>query len=125
MAVGRELFASSNKDSEHREEKLDQTLGDYGPDEENVRSSQGNEARRPSLVNMSQLESGLSVGKQMEMEADNAIKYRTCSWQKVHPSKASQELDKPTLFRERRSTNSSIVLTVARLPRYSFRSIFA
>lgn len=25
----------------------------------------------------------ISVGKQMEMEADNAIKYRTCSWQKV------------------------------------------
>lgn len=25
----------------------------------------------------------ISIGKQMEMEADNAIKYRTCSWQKV------------------------------------------
>ena len=25
----------------------------------------------------------LSIGKQMEMEAGNAIKYRTCSWQKV------------------------------------------
>ena len=23
------------------------------------------------------------LGKQLEMEADNAIKYRTCSWQKV------------------------------------------
>lgn len=27
--------------------------------------------------------SGVSVGKQMEMEAGNAIKYRTCSWPKV------------------------------------------
>lgn len=27
--------------------------------------------------------SGMSVGKQMEMEAGNAIKYRTCSWPKV------------------------------------------
>ncbi|KAL1306946.1 hypothetical protein AAFC00_005585 [Neodothiora populina] len=27
--------------------------------------------------------SGMSVGKQMEMEADNAIKYRTCSWPKT------------------------------------------
>lgn len=26
----------------------------------------------------------ITVGKQMEMEADNAIKYRTCSWQKVY-----------------------------------------
>lgn len=25
----------------------------------------------------------VSVGKQMELEAGNAIKYRTCSWQKV------------------------------------------
>lgn len=24
-----------------------------------------------------------SVGKQVELEAENAIKYRTCSWQKV------------------------------------------
>ena len=28
-------------------------------------------------------EGSISVGKQMEMEADNAIKYRTCSWPKV------------------------------------------
>jgi len=27
--------------------------------------------------------SGISVGKQMELESSNAIKYRTCSWQKV------------------------------------------
>ena len=28
-------------------------------------------------------ETQLSVGKQMELEQDNAIKYRTCSWPKV------------------------------------------
>lgn len=28
-------------------------------------------------------DASISVGKQMEMEAGNAIKYRTCSWQKV------------------------------------------
>jgi len=27
--------------------------------------------------------SGMSVGQQMELEAGNAIKYRTCSWPKV------------------------------------------
>lgn len=27
--------------------------------------------------------SGMSVGKQMELESENAIKYRTCSWQKT------------------------------------------
>lgn len=28
-------------------------------------------------------DSQLGVGKQLELEATNAIKYRTCSWQKV------------------------------------------
>jgi hypothetical protein len=32
----------------------------------------------------SDTETQTSVGKQMELEADNAIKYRTCSWQKVN-----------------------------------------
>ena len=27
----------------------------------------------------------ISVSKQMELEAGNAIRYRTCSWQKVDP----------------------------------------
>ena len=31
----------------------------------------------------SDTDSSLSVGKQIEMEASNAIKYRTCSWPKV------------------------------------------
>ena len=31
----------------------------------------------------SDAESSLDISKQMEMEASNAIKYRTCSWQKV------------------------------------------
>ncbi len=40
---------------------------------------------KPSLL-VSDTESALSVGKQMELEANNAIKYRTCSWPKVNPS---------------------------------------
>ncbi|KAL9082022.1 MAG: hypothetical protein Q9159_006793 [Coniocarpon cinnabarinum] len=36
-------------------------------------------------------EASVSVGKQVELEADNAIKYRTCSWQKVR-------LDVPSLL---------------------------
>jgi len=31
----------------------------------------------------SDTDASVSIGKQMEMEAGNAIKYRTCSWQKV------------------------------------------
>lgn len=32
----------------------------------------------------SDAESAVSVRKQLELEAENQIKYRTCSWQKVH-----------------------------------------
>lgn len=48
---------------------------------------------RPITTSIGGLEAGLTsddatdpsitVGKQLELEADNAIKYRTCSWQKV------------------------------------------
>lgn len=37
----------------------------------------------PATAGDSDAESALDVAKQMEMEAGNAIKYRTCSWQKV------------------------------------------
>lgn len=39
--------------------------------------------RRLSRVGADDSSSNLSIGKQIELEADNAIKYRTCSWQKV------------------------------------------
>ena len=32
----------------------------------------------------SDADSAISVGKQMELESTNSIKYRTCSWQKVN-----------------------------------------
>jgi len=32
---------------------------------------------------MGDADSGLDVGRQLELESSNAIKYRTCSWQKV------------------------------------------
>lgn len=35
----------------------------------------------------SDTESTVSVGAQIELEKENAIKYRTCSWQKVRPKK--------------------------------------
>ena len=35
------------------------------------------------LLTDSDSDTDLSVGKQLELEATNSIKYRTCSWQKV------------------------------------------
>jgi len=36
-----------------------------------------------SAMGDSSTDVSVSIGKQMELEADNAIKYRTCSWQKT------------------------------------------
>jgi hypothetical protein len=57
--------------------KLDSELG-YDDDR---RPSRVGGALRGSTVEDDL--SVMSVGKQMELEANNAIKYRTCSWQKV------------------------------------------
>ncbi|KAK2761551.1 hypothetical protein FQN54_001379 [Arachnomyces sp. PD_36] len=49
--------------------------------------SDEHQGRRPSRIapvrSGSVAESRVSIGKQLELEADNAIKYRTCSWQKT------------------------------------------
>lgn len=82
MAIGRgSLFGSSN--NPERKDSLERG----SPSEEGngvVDSEKQTGERRKSVASMSDIESGTSVGKQIEMEADNAIKYRTCSWQKVY-----------------------------------------
>jgi len=44
-------------------------------------------------------DSDVSIGKQMEMEAGNAIKYRTCSWQKVRYSIPPRSIRNGTVTR--------------------------
>jgi hypothetical protein len=49
-----------------------------------TKSISGNvDGRRMSLEDAESED--ITVGKQMELEAGNAIQYRTCSWQKVCP----------------------------------------
>lgn len=44
----------------------------------------GHQAGRSSVdASAEQNDHDLAVGKQMELESGNSIKYRTCSWQKV------------------------------------------
>lgn len=38
----------------------------------------------PGAAGDSDTDSAMSVGKQLELEATNSIKYRTCSWPKVN-----------------------------------------
>jgi hypothetical protein len=40
-------------------------------------------ARRSSLLPQDSSDASFDVGKQIELEAENSIKYRTCSWKKV------------------------------------------
>lgn len=40
-------------------------------------------SRIGGIIGDSDTDSTLTVGKQLELEATNSIKYRTCSWQKV------------------------------------------
>lgn len=80
MALNSDLFADrdGSLNSREKDEKDLQFSQDY--DEENP-------PRRHSRL--APVHAGLegddraSVGKQLELEAENAIKYRTCSWQKV------------------------------------------
>jgi hypothetical protein len=71
MAIG--LFGSkgnAHKNSTSSDDKKnDPELGGY-------------EKSRPGDMDDSS-DNSITVGKQMELEAENAIKYRTCSWQKA------------------------------------------
>lgn len=52
-------------------------------DPESNKGTERKMSRVGGVLGDSETESQLSVGKQLELEATNSIKYRTCSWQKV------------------------------------------
>lgn len=60
--------------------------GVYGYDVEKTEEHNGRKMSRVGGGVLGDSDSGsmMSVGKQMELESSNAIKYRTCSWQKVN-----------------------------------------
>lgn len=57
---------------------------EYDPERTGGRDRKMSRVVAPILLPDSDVESALSVGKQLELEAENQIKYRTCSWQKVN-----------------------------------------
>ena len=91
MALG---FGNRAGDSDVSPSATNQTNfgndGYYGTDAEKeagqpVRGARKmNRIDKPAIVTADDAtDPSISVGKQMEMEAGNAIKYRTCSWKKV------------------------------------------
>lgn len=94
-------------------------------------------SRIGGVIGESETDSQLSVGKQLELESTNSIKYRTCSWQKVIHSisyaielqlqgRKQDKLDASELYPISRvcwGAKSGHVLTdYGRPQRYSFRS---
>jgi hypothetical protein len=74
-----------------------------------------------NVLNDDGTDSDISIGKQMEMEAGNAIKYRTCSWQKVRYSISSRLacIWNCCPFCERVSCGSHSVAVAARRMRFA------
>ena len=71
---------SSGSDAAPDKEKS-ASYGGYDPETGGERGRKM--SRIGGALNDSDQESQLTVGKQLELEQANSIKYRTCSWQKV------------------------------------------
>jgi hypothetical protein len=64
-------------------EKLDSSEKQFSGPGHDPENATGRRMSRIDKPLDSDTDSSLSVGKQIEMEASNAIKYRSCSWPKV------------------------------------------
>lgn len=64
-------------------EKLDSSEKQFSGPSHDPENPTGRRMSRIDKPLDSDTDSSLSVGKQIEMEASNAIKYRSCSWPKV------------------------------------------
>ena len=96
----------------------------------------GNPQRRMSRIDKkeddhpSDSDSTVSIGAQIELEKDNAIKYRTCSWQKVRilypsPVHAHSCPRQGGMSHCARSITQNNLMTITRLHSCSSPSIFA
>lgn len=93
MALGRKGRKVDN--TNHDIDPNSVTMGDgQYYDAENTGEKGGRKMNRIAGVmgGESDQDSQLGVGKQLELEATNSIKYRTCSWQKVIRSISSPRL---------------------------------
>ena len=84
MALGRKDDIVDNTTHEIDPNSVTKDEGQYY-DAESTRDKRGRKMSRIAGVigGESDQDSQLGVGKQLELEATNSIKYRTCSWQKV------------------------------------------
>jgi len=82
-------YSNMNAGNDSTEKDTKDIFGsDYDPERQGSKGSTGRRMSRiaPPIkapIEGGDVDSGLSVGDQIEMEKENAIKYRTCSWRKV------------------------------------------
>ena len=90
MAIGIFSKAKTADSNSSTDENVHSKDGDYDPTNTGAGTDRlaDGEKRDPEKGLDSDSE-GSIIGKQMAMEAENAIKYRTCSWQKACPSSRS------------------------------------
>ena len=83
MALG---FGNKSRPVENTNQDIDASPNpenNYGYDAEKGGDKERKMSRVGGVGIIADSDSQLSVGKQVELEASNAIKYRTCTWQKV------------------------------------------
>ena len=88
MAIG--LFGKSVRGTSAEKDLGSPVDGDNVPDVEGGRDRKMSRIGAPvSGTSASDSDLAISIEKQMELEANNSIKYRTCSWQKASQASAS------------------------------------
>ncbi|KAL9068228.1 MAG: hypothetical protein Q9161_006361 [Pseudevernia consocians] len=83
MALGRKSRNVDNTTHEIDPNLSIQEEGQYYDPESNGEKGGRKTSRIAGVMGESDQDSQLGVGKQLELEATNSIKYRTCSWQKT------------------------------------------
>ena len=84
MALGRKSRNVANTTHELDPNPITKDEGQYYDPESNGEKGGRKMSRIAGVMGAeSDQDSQLGVGKQLELEATNSIKYRTCSWQKV------------------------------------------
>lgn len=88
MALGKKsTTADPAKDVPLEGEKanIETQGGGYDPEKTEGRERKLSRIGGPAAIGLADSDAGsaMSVGKQVELESNNSIKYRTCTWQKV------------------------------------------
>ncbi|KAL8743507.1 MAG: hypothetical protein Q9190_004159 [Brigantiaea leucoxantha] len=84
MAIGDDIRNPSQEDENGAIESQNDGYG-YDPEKTEMRGRKMSRIGGPATIglNESDSDSVMSVGRQLEKESSNSIKYRTCSWQKT------------------------------------------